>query len=134
MKTFFLQLAFLFLALYAQAQVCTLSGKLPVRDSLQLVFLYADQFYNIPSIQIKTSPDGFFRRELPLTRPVFAILKTGGQQWRLLLSPGRDLYIDTAHIKGKASPENQFLRQGVFHSAPFFMQDEFAKVTAAESP
>ncbi len=132
MKTFFLQLAFLFLTLYAQAQVCTLSGKLPVSDSLQLVLLYADQFYSIPSIQIKTSPDGFFRQKLQLTRPVFAVLKTGRQQWRLLLSPGRDLYIDTAHIKGKASPENQFLRQGVFHSAPFFMQDQFAKVSAAE--
>lgn len=132
MKTLFLQLAFLCIALSTPAQVTRISGRLPVPGSLQLILLNGDGHYNVPSIEIQKNRNGTFKQDLFLEHPLFALLKAGNRQWRVLLSPDRDLYIDTTGFSGSAAPENRLLQQIPFRPSPFFMQEEFAKTTAAE--
>jgi thiol-disulfide isomerase/thioredoxin len=112
----------------SRAQTCMVSGS--IKDSsiktLELVLLYADGDYSTHTHSLKLASDGHFKQQVQLSHPVFALLKTGTAQYRLLLSPDRDLQIRINNrsilYDGKAAPENRLVHQSPLDSTPFFMK------------
>lgn len=146
MKKLCLPLLLCFYLLPAVSQTCRLSGSIKGsgHDPLNLVLLYGDGHYSIPSVQLSLSAGQFFSHTVRLKHPIFAMLKCGNWEQRVLLSPGRDLQVqvqlgdsETIHYSGTAARENKLIQRCILDTIPFFMKDKqednrYARFAAGE--
>lgn len=126
-----LNLFYLLCSLTSIAQTCKVSGKIndPSIRELHLYLLEGDTYFTAPSAKWPVAANGSFRQQVSVNYPVFAILKAGNRQRRLLLSPGRDLQIiidsslqQPILIKGKGAFENELVQHSILNNAPFFIK------------
>jgi thiol-disulfide isomerase/thioredoxin len=146
MKKLCLPLLLCFYLLPALSQTCRLSGTIKGNghDPLNLVLLYGDGHYSIPTVQLPLSADQSFSQTIILKHPLFAMVKCGDWEQRILLSPSRDLQLqvqlgDTPTIRynGTAAEENKLIQRCILDTIPFFMKgkqedNRYAKLAAGD--
>lgn len=122
-------LSMLFKLSYSQ---CRLTGTIVNTDPqpLELILLYGDGHYEVPSIKLPVTSSGKIDLNVAITHPVFALLRSGDRSLRLLLSPRRDLRLRIdlndetfASFGGTAAIENKLVQHSILDSIPFFMKD-----------
>lgn len=129
MKLIVFPVLFFLSTLSCLADTITISGKfmLPEIDQAELVLLYGDRHYKIPSYKISGDADGKFSENIPLKHSVFAMLKYNNSERKILLTPGRSINIVFNNkenglftIEGKGAEENNILANTVIQQAPEF--------------
>lgn len=142
MKEFCLALLLSFLFKLSSAQ-CRLTGTIVnEKDSpLELILLYGDGHYEVPSIRLPATRSGKIDMTVDIQHPVFALLKSVDWSRRLLLSPKRDLQLnikldDDVFISfaGTAAAENNLVQNSILDSIPFFMKDGSADNPFGKTP
>jgi|GEM_PF-1096027 len=137
---FALLLSFLFKLSFSQ---CRITGTIVSKNQYtpELIFLYADGHYEVPSIKLPTNGTGKIDIKLDITKPVFALLKVNDWSLRLLLSPNRNLHInfktdneEVVSFSGTAAVENNLVRNSILDSIPFFMKDGSPENPFAKTP
>ena len=120
------------------AQTCKVSGIIndPSIKEVYLFLLEGHTYFASPSAKFPVLPNGSFNANVSVPAPVFAILKAGAKQQRLLLSTGRDVHIafdpgrhSLNTISGKGAVENNLISSSVLDTTPFFMKRQW---TASE--
>jgi thiol-disulfide isomerase/thioredoxin len=131
----------LFLLLISQApvaQTCKVSGTIndPSIKEVYLFLLEGDTYFASPSAKLKVSSKGSFSDKVTVSAPVFAILKAGNKQQRLLLSTGRDVHIafDSARqslntLTGKGAIENKLVSSSILDTTPSFIKRQWSATT-----
>jgi thiol-disulfide isomerase/thioredoxin len=131
----------LFLLLISQApvaQTCKVSGTIndPSIKEVHLFLLEGDTWFASPSAKLTVSPNGSFSGKITVPAPVFAILKAGAKQQRLLLSTGRDVHIafDSARkiintLTGKGAIENKLIGSTILDTPPSFIKRQWTAST-----
>jgi thiol-disulfide isomerase/thioredoxin len=131
-------LLFLLISQNPYAQTCKVSGTVndPSIKEVYLFLLEGDTYFASPSAKFAVLPNGSFNSKVIVPAPVFAILKAGEKQQRLLLSTGRDVHIafesgqhSRNTITGTGAIENKLISSSVLDTIPFFKN---RKWTASE--
>ncbi|MBX3255104.1 MAG: TlpA family protein disulfide reductase [Chitinophagaceae bacterium] len=144
MKQIAVVLLFLVCLNSTSAQPVVLSGQVTnlQGSSFTIYLLYGSAHFRNQPVTIAVNHSGSFKQSLSLPYPLFALVKFGSAERRLLLSPGRDLRItfdasDTINrmnITGEGAGENNLLHTLKIGDAPFFAQGDWKENKYARLP
>lgn len=128
----------------AAAQPVVFSGQAKnLKDSTFTIYLlYGNTHFRNQPVIITVSNNGSFKQQLNIPYPLFALMKFGSQERRLLLSPGRNLRvtfdaadnIDRVNITGEGAGENNLLYKLKIGQTPFFAQGDWKENKYARLP
>lgn len=94
-------------------------------SAYQLIPLIADRNYSIPAIELGTVISKPKHYSIPIERAHFALLKSEGREFRIMIAPNEKLDIKigpTLQFSGSLKSANELLQKLGFDSIPFYQK------------